>query len=171
MIKNTKVGGTDWGDGDVLYAVDQNDTFDAVVDNLGNSPFSVALFDKTDITGTWNNSASDNDYYQIRVTGGINNGDKTSFLTYYFGIGTYKINVLYTKNDYKGILKVDVGGVNVLSQDGYAASVVYNQLSTDTFIITSQGFKTIELYADGKNGSSSDYTISVNHIGFRKTGA
>jgi len=49
--------------------------------------------------------------------------------------------------------------------------VVYNQLSTDTFIITSQGFKTIELYADGKNGSSSDYTISVNHIGFRKTGA
>jgi len=30
--KNTKVGGTDWVDGEVLYAADVNDTFDKVID-------------------------------------------------------------------------------------------------------------------------------------------
>lgn len=30
-IKNTLLGGTDWSDGDVLYAVDINDTFDVVI--------------------------------------------------------------------------------------------------------------------------------------------
>ena len=31
MIKNTALGGTDWADGEVLYSVDLNDTFDAGV--------------------------------------------------------------------------------------------------------------------------------------------
>ncbi len=34
-IKNTKLGGTDWADGNVLYAADQNDTFDATLGFLG----------------------------------------------------------------------------------------------------------------------------------------
>lgn len=30
-IKNTLAGGTDWEDGQVLYAADMNDTLDAII--------------------------------------------------------------------------------------------------------------------------------------------
>jgi len=31
-IRTTKLGGTDWSDGEVLYAADMNDTFDEIQD-------------------------------------------------------------------------------------------------------------------------------------------
>jgi len=41
-IKNTLLGGTDWIDGEVLYAADLNDTFDEVA-NLLNLALRGAL--------------------------------------------------------------------------------------------------------------------------------
>jgi len=47
-IKNTELGGTDWVDGEILYAIDMNDT----VDKVGYVPVGAILAWNKSLTGT-----------------------------------------------------------------------------------------------------------------------
>ena len=58
-IKNTLKGGTNWSDGDILYAADLNDTFNsfyqkAYADNTGGSATSTSETDLASVTVTQN---------------------------------------------------------------------------------------------------------------------
>ena len=113
MIKNTKVGGTDWGDGNVLYAVDQNDTFDAVVnitesDQTGGSITSSTT--ETKIGEVIFNANTTINGILIMVSGkakGTTAGSTTSTIKLYSGTNaTFGSNTLRktitrtTKNDH-----------------------------------------------------------------------
>jgi hypothetical protein len=78
--------------------------------------------------------------------------------------------VVYIANTGAGIIDIGIGGTSFGTKDAYAGSATYNQIWTVTGIsIATEGFKTIYVKANGKNGSSSNYIVYISSITFFKT--
>ncbi len=79
----------------------------------------------------------------------------------FLAAGTYTIRLVSSTNTANGIIDIDIDGAEVASFDTYAASLIKNVLFTDTGnVVATPGVKSIKMRVDGKNGSSSGYTIN-----------
>jgi len=89
----------------------------------------------------------------------------------YLDKGTYTLGILGVVDTNKGILDIDIDGVEVASFDQYATSKMYNQWFSKTGIsIPSSGLKTLRCRIDGKNPSSIGYTTAMSYIVLWRTG-
>lgn len=79
--------------------------------------------------------------------------------------GTYTLRMLVNTGTNRGIIDVDIGGVEVTSKDLYAGAGVTNVVHTEAgIVIATSGIKDITLRVDGKHASSSDYTAHFQEI-------
>ncbi len=102
----------------------------------------------------------DNVYYQ---TSGAANGDYTEGTLFIKG-GLYRIDFDYHKATDQAEIDLWFGDVQVLSQlDAYNGSVTENNVQT-VYVRLQQGRQDIRQSANGKNGSSSGYGMTVNAI-------
>ena len=88
----------------------------------------------------------------------------------YLNKGTYKIITLHRVDTTRGVLDLDIDGVEVTSIDMYAAAGVQTVSDTDSTIIVESGLKALRLRVDGKHASSSGYMVTVSAIIFQRTG-
>lgn len=87
----------------------------------------------------------------------------------YLTAGDYAVQLLHLRSTNSGIIKLDLDTTNILTQDAYAAGGTdFNNISEDTFTITTSGFYTLKLKVDGKNAGSSDYYCMVQAIILRR---
>lgn len=80
--------------------------------------------------------------------------------------GTYTLTVLSQKGNNRGLLKVEVNGVNLGNVDLYNAAAALNnqQDSIAGVVIATSGRQTIRLTKAGKNASSSSYFGTVTSV-------
>lgn len=122
------------------------------------------------VAGIWANTSSALSVYQmVFYNSSSADGDAVDYKAY-LPAGTYKMVVLGWKDVNRGILKVKIDGVVVLTFDQYAAASSENERSVATEItIATEGIKTIQVLVDGKNPSSSAYLIAWQGIALWRT--
>lgn len=86
--------------------------------------------------------------------------------------GTYELKILYLKDSAGGKFDISIDGVDVVTGlDMYASSLVYNLESiTSDISIPTSGQHTVRFTTNGKNGSSSSYSLYMTRIALIKTG-
>lgn len=158
-VKNTKLGGTDWVDGDILYAADQNDTFDAAVKPLisgtGNASGSTLLATFTAISGQFGGSeqigiiwsqqnptgSGHTSNFEVRVNDTSIfslNADYDASGEMYFGVHPYDVSRCLGRYLYSKIASYSLAGA------------IINTDLTDNWIT---GAFTIKIYGSGSETS------------------
>ncbi|KKN60076.1 hypothetical protein LCGC14_0535450 [marine sediment metagenome] len=88
----------------------------------------------------------------------------------FLAVGTYTIRLVCSTNTANGIIDFDIDAVEVASFDTYAGSLIKNVIFTQTgIVVATGGLKSIKMRADGKNGSSSGFTINPIILGLWRT--
>lgn len=92
--------------------------------------------------------------------------------------GEYNVRVGVRKNSASGIFQLAVtrgpGGTFVnlgAAQDTYAAATSYTELNLGSFTFTSAGTNSFRFTVTGKNGSSTDYDLTLDYLRLTPTGA
>lgn len=95
-------------------------------------------------------------------------GDGVSYKAY-MAAGTYTCKILGHPQDQRGILKVKINGVTVVTWDmNNGGTIVWNTIDTTPgIVIGSPGVKTIEVIVDGT--TSEDHWIIFSEIVFYRT--
>jgi len=76
--------------------------------------------------------------------------------------GTYTIKALYNKGATFGIIGFDIDGVNVANFDAWSGAPATNVLGTQAgIVIATAGIKDLDIYVNGKNGSSHGYISQI----------
>lgn len=83
--------------------------------------------------------------------------------------GSYKISVLALKASSRGIATMTFAGETIAEADLYNATNVDNALLSDTFTLSSDTSGVIELKALSKNGSSTNYLLSISMLKIERT--
>lgn len=129
-----------------------------------------ALSDGTVGAGTWAplGVAAHGDY-------GIQNSSATDAdnvtWTRWLAKGTYAVTTSAFKRSSGGIMKIDFGGTTVHTHDTYDAGTVSgDSVTTEDITVATSGDVTIKVKVDGKNGSSSGYSLRFGTIVIRWTG-
>lgn len=119
--------------------------------------------------GTWGYVFAADYVYQAMFQNSTHaDGDNFS-LKAYLAAGTYTLKVTVERNTNRGILDVDVDGVEVASFDMYGA-LDTNHIFTETgIVIARSGVKTIKFRIDGKNALSSTYFLGMKAAVFYRT--
>jgi len=102
------------------------------------------------------------------LQGSPNNGDKWKYTRYFTKGGLYRIRsvLLRSNNTGKLDLGLDSSTNNIFSQyDLYNASAIYNAVK-ETILEISRGYHDINIFANGKNASSSQYYIPIEALEF-----
>lgn len=98
------------------------------------------------------------------------NGDNFT-VNFYLPAGTYKLQFNSTKSPDRGIVKVEVGATNLGNTDLYNATNQFlNIVEYTNITIATGGAYAVKFTLNGKNGSSTGYTFSVQGIEFIRTG-
>ena len=120
--------------------------------------------------GTWVLSGSADRYFYFSFLNTSNaDGDNLSYNAY-LTKGTYSLILVADKYYSRGIVDIDIDGVEVASFDCYNASALNNVRFIETnIVILSNGLKTIKLRIDGKNASSSDYYFEFGYLALFRT--
>lgn len=85
--------------------------------------------------------------------------------------GTWKLEIMGITNTDEGIATLTLDGNSIGTLDWYG-SLTFNVIKSITgIVIASTGIKTLRLTATTKNGSSSEYYISLQFICLTRTGA
>jgi len=87
----------------------------------------------------------------------------------YLSAGTYDFEVAFSKGSGAGIIEIIIDGITCFSLDTYSVGAVFNDMATQSAVILTTGYKTIRVMVNGKNGSSSDYGISMYSIRIGRT--
>jgi hypothetical protein len=99
----------------------------------------------------WNNTTNDGDNFSIKVR---------------VPAGTYTVSCFYIKGLNRGVLDMDMDGVEIGSVDGYVAvNAYYTEWSVAGVVLTA-GEHTIRIRVDGKNPASGDYAALIGLEGF-----
>lgn len=162
-IKLTSIGGTDWTDGTILYSVDLNDTFDAVI-GAGNVIIPTLMKTHTTVAGTWTATRNTSALYN----GSLNNtttadGDEVRWPVT-LQKGTYTLYVLGYTNTTAGIADYYIDGVEVGSLDWYGGSSTDVLKSVTGIVVDNPGTVFFNVKIDGKNASSTDYILDMQQI-------
>lgn len=84
--------------------------------------------------------------------------------------GTYTLQIVYSTSESKGIISVLLDAVEIANIDAYVdpgTRINYHKEANIT--VAASGLKTLAVKVDGKNGSSSGYTIIIQHITLWRT--
>jgi len=86
----------------------------------------------------------------------------------YLRAGTYTLYVLGVTHSSRGIIDWDLDGVEIVAnQDWYSAATVYNVVkSTAAVAVTFDGWHLLQGTIDGKNGSATDFRMSLTKFWF-----
>lgn len=151
------------------HAFARQDHVHDVAGQAGQSPVLILLWDYQSVgQGNWTflSQASWSAWPWYNSSNG--DGDNLSF-NRYLAAGTYTIRAVYSQATARGILDIDIDGVEVASLDMYGPPAV-NQIATDTGnVVSTPGLKTIRLRVDGKHASSTHYYVVINAIEFWRT--
>lgn len=85
--------------------------------------------------------------------------------------GTYRLDLIHTKWASYAIFDILIDGVSVGTVDGYNASILHNVVTSITGIVLTAGHHTVRIAANGKNASSTNYTITTQSVTLTRTGA
>lgn len=124
--------------------------------------------------GTWTYSIDANSVsskgYSLNSTAA--DGDNATFESIYLLPGTYQMTVTFLKHTGQGKVDIFLGASKVISAlDLYFnGGATLNATSTTTGItISTAGFYSIKLAANGKNAGSSGYAITIQSININQT--
>lgn len=96
-------------------------------------------------------------------------GDNISYQVY-LQAGTYTLLLATLTYNGAGIVDFDIDATEIASFDLYTAGVNYNVLKTQADIsVATSGLYTLKARVHGKNGSSSNYFISLHYIALWRT--
>ncbi len=132
----------------------------------------------TAVAGTWVWAASASQTNFASLTGeaaGVyynstnTNLDEYKWSNIFLTKGTYKITIIQVKDTNKGIAEVLFGTTSIETKDLYAA-IAYNQLWEITFTRTADQTADLRFRVNGKNASSSGYSLSFSRFQIEKTG-
>ena len=98
-----------------------------------------------------------------------NDGDSFTTGSFYLDKGTYSLDMYHGTNTNFGICDVYLDSTKIATIDEYAGSSGSIKTTTNSITVSTSGIKTMTFTANGKNASSSDYTINVCAVTFRKT--
>lgn len=170
-IRTVLLGGTDWVDGQVLYAADLNDTFNAVPHTI-NLP---AHHYTSIITGAWAIPVWAVGYIMgvELYNGNHNQNDEIEFtIPASFVIpGTYKMIVVYATGPAGGIVTLSIDGVSKLVLDEYTvAAYTSNVISITTGIVLTATDHAIRWKVTDKNAGSANHYGYLSGFVFIRTG-
>jgi hypothetical protein len=123
------------------------------------------------VQGTWAATLTASLYMAGIFTNELSHasGDSITFKVH-LSAGTYSIATLSATASNRGIMKIDIDAVNVAGFDLYSESAAYNVRSLQTAVVVStSGMKTITLYTNTKNASSSGYYINFSALTLWRT--
>jgi len=84
--------------------------------------------------------------------------------------GTYSLRMIAYAAASTGIVKIYDGATLIATFDTYSGSEVFNKVFDETgIVITAGGVRTLKFVVDGKNASSSNYTLSFLKLAFWRT--
>lgn len=110
-----------------------------------------------------------------RLTAGLetSNGSDGKYWEWLFSVdaGTFTLTLLHTKYFEYGRFDVTIDGTSIGTLDLYAASAIYNHVTTFAGIVMSSGNHRLRFTAAGKNASATSYTFSLNWLSLTRTGA
>jgi hypothetical protein len=138
----------------------------------GEGGFSLDYLNPSVINGTWEVVYSVSVYpytWLIRNGSAVQaaNGNEINY-DVFLSKGTYKLIIYFWKSSDFGILDVYYDGVEVGSQDCYAAGSSMDKVEITGITGTGEN-STIRLVVDGKNGSSADYRVWITGIILQRT--
>ena len=90
-------------------------------------------------------------------------------IKFYVPAGTYTLQFNANKNTNKGIVDVDIDGVEKGSFDLYAATLNALNIAEITGLVLNSAEHTLRFRIDGKNASSTGYYFTASGIVFSKT--
>lgn len=86
------------------------------------------------------------------------------------GAGTWTVELMHITAANRGIYTLALTGSDIGTIDGYSASPTYNVRSSITSVaVATSGKKRLRLKMATKNGSSSNYAGSIQHLQLRRT--
>ena len=98
-------------------------------------------------------------------------GDSVSFYVN-LAAGTYQLDILHVTFNNFAIVEMFLGGVSLGTSDWYSAGTVANVLATVSGVsVAENGNYEFKLQANGKNASSTDYTVEPQWFSFTRTAA
>lgn len=119
----------------------------------------------TNTTGTWANASIGG----VMVLYASNNGDEVVVgEDIYIPAGTYSLLAMFRESNACGIAKVYLGATLVGTFDTYSVAAAIDG-GVATGITIAAGKYDISVKIDGKNGSSSAYTVRLSQLEFVRT--
>ena len=120
--------------------------------------------------GTWAvYKSSDSAFGHVIWNPSDTDGDSLLYKLY-LSAGTYTFQVLTSANTQLGIINIDIDETNVAFFDCYNASALTNVIKRENNIVISKsGLKTLKVYLNGKNVSSSHYYTNIQYMAIWKT--
>jgi len=125
----------------------------------GQSPLNIFTIKPASIgQGTWVAGASTSSIFNFYLNNSTHADGDNFTEKVYLVAGTYTIQMLNFRSTDGGILKIQIDGVTVATQDCYAGAGAWNQLhETVNIAVLKSGLKDLKFLVDGKNGLSSNY--------------
>ncbi len=88
----------------------------------------------------------------------------------YLPAGTYTVQIMTLHLTGRGIMDVDLDGVEIGSFDCFASAFAGNQVKTISgVVVAAGGIKTLKIRADGKNPLSGAYYLDLSDIQISRT--
>lgn len=99
------------------------------------------------------------------------NGDYVQW-SFFVEAGTYALTWIHPTFSSYGIVDLTIdGGAAVGTVDCYAAGITYNAVTQITGLVLAQGVHSVRVAVNGKNASSSGYSMTHVLFTFTRTGA
>lgn len=125
----------------------------------------------------WQTNASATNYASFRGQGAgywnnstAANNDEYKWANLYLGPGLYEIDIIYAKGPDHGIAQFLFGTTSLGTIDEYVNIANYNNSATITFTITTATTADLRFKVNGKNGSSTSYSIDFQRFELLKIG-
>jgi hypothetical protein len=169
VTRTVLLGGTDWSDGEVFDAADQNSTINSVT---GSGNIIIPIFiPEIQTSGTWTATQNSGSLYggSILSNGAADNDEATWTISPI--PGTYRMDIIFGKDANQGIVDIDIDGTEVDTFDTYDASVLDDLTRSTTGIsVTSTGTVPFTIRVDGKNASSSAHKAKIQFVSLTRVG-
>lgn len=133
--------------------------------NIGSTIMIPLHSPEANTAGNWASNFASAMFYGIQFENGDTADQDNCTFKVALEKGTYSLKVLYREQTDGGIADFDIDGTEVASFDTYAGSNADNQINVTTSIsVPATGLFDFKIRADGKNGSSSAYQITLHAV-------
>lgn len=129
----------------------------------------INVFNAPGAQTNWSNYVNNTNYFGEGYL--LSTGAQNALISWpvVLSAGTWQLNIVYSKDTDKGIISVQIDGVEKGTIDGYAGSATPNQIDTSVSFAATAGKHTLMLKMPSKNGSSSSYYGMIQHVRLIRT--